>query len=430
MLPSQQQLLFPLLETLRDGGGSMRPHEVYEQLAERVGLPEDERLRQVPNGAEGRPIRAWARRVRNTRQQAVERGLIEDSGGGRYNIWSLTERARSGLYNSRAGVCITVYTTAGGTALWAECETAVGLFADDSVDLIVTSPPYPLQRQKAYGNRGELAHIDWLAECFAAYKPKLRESGSLIINMGDVWNKGLPTMSLYQERLILKLCDELGFQFCQRLLWQNSAKMPGPAEWVCVRRIRVTASTENVWWLSKSAWPKAHNQTVLRPYSESMRRRLAAGGEKAGGVRPSGHALKAGAFGDDRGGSIPHNLLASSNTSSNDGYLRACRAAGLPVHPARFAAELPEFCILLTTDPGDHVLDIFGGSNLTGRTAERLGRRWTTVEKSLAYAAGGLFRFAPEAVNMLDHDLLGEAFDHFTPATCREAGWPVAGAVG
>jgi DNA modification methylase len=409
VLPNQQQILFPLLKTLEDAGGEASPKAVYDDLARRVGLSDDEREATVPNGAEGRPINAWERRVRNARQQAVARGLVENGEGRRFNVWALTESALRSLRNARPGVCVVIYTTAYGQSVWGECQSAVGLFDDDSVDLIVTSPPYPLQRQKQYGNRDELAHVDFLTECFAAYKPKMRESGSLIVNLGDAWLKGRPAMSLYQERLILRLCDELGFHLIQRLVWENPSKMPAPAEWVCVQRIRVTPSTENVWWLSKTEWPKAHNDTVLRPYSESMRRRLAQGGEGKDRVKPSGHALKAGAFGDDRGGSIPHNLIIAANSSSNDDYQRACRAAGLPVHPARFPSAVADFSILLTTDPGDHVVDIFGGSNTTGRRAERLGRRWTAIEKSLAYGCGGMLRFDPEELSGFDRDLFAAA---------------------
>src|SRR3546814_14964440 len=111
-----------------------------------------------------------------------------------------------------------------------------------------------------------------------------------------------------------------------------------------------------------------------------MKRLLEAGGEPQS-RRPSGHVLSKGAFGQDRGGSIPHNLIEASNTTSNDQYQRYCRTHGLPAHPARFPAEVPDFFIRLTTEPGDVVSDPFRGSCTTAAVAERLARRWLAVEQ-------------------------------------------------
>lgn len=410
MIPSQQELLFPLLEVINAGGGEMSPREVYDELARRVGLSDEERAATVPNGAEGRHVNAWERRVRNTRQTAVARGYVEgEPGRRRFNLWAITEKTKRGLLNCKPGVCVIIYQSELGTSLWAECQSAVGLFEDESIDLIFTSPPYPLRRQKAYGNRDEEAHVEWLLACLSEWKPKLKETGSLVLNMADVWQPGSPTVSLYQERLMLRLCDEIGFNLNQKLFWQNPSKLPSPAEWVTVRRVRVTPSVEQCWWLGAGdgSRTKAKNANALRPYSESMARLLAAGGERSARVRPSGHAIKPGAFAGDNGGSIAQSLITAANTSSNDQYQRACRAFGLPVHPARFPQALPNFFIRLLTDPGDHVVDIFGGSATTGEEAERLGRRWTCVEKSLAYGLGGLFRFSADALRSVNRDLWG-----------------------
>lgn len=410
MLPEQTKLLFPLLETLCDGGGALAPNRVYDELAERVGLSGEDRRATVPNGAEGRPVNAWERRVRNTRQDAVRRGMIEnDPARRKFNLWELTETSKAGLLNCKPGVCVVIYETANGRSVWAEAETAVGLFTDNSIDLIVTSPPYPLVTQKDYGNRAEAAHIDWLVGLFAEWKSKLSETGSLFLNMADTWQKGRPTMSLYQERLIIRLCDEIGLNLCQKLFWENPSKMPSPAEWVTVRRVRLTPSVESLYWLSPSPNPKANNAAVLRPYSDGMLRKIAASGEAAGRRRPSGHVLKAGAFSDDRGGSIPHTLLVAANTSSNDEYTRGCRESGLPVHPARFPEAVPELAIKMLTDPGDLVVDLFGGSARTGKVAERLKRRWAVVEKSLKYACGGVFNFGAEQILNLDRELFDAA---------------------
>ena len=214
----------------------------------------------------------------------------------------------------------------------------------------------------------------------------------MFLNLGDVWIPNSPTMSVYQERLILELIDKLGYNLIQRLTWESPSKMPAPAEWVTVRRIRVNPSTENFWWLSPSRNPKADNRNVLVPYSDHMKKTLEKGTNA--GLRPSGHFVSEHAFAQDNGGAIPHALITASNTASNTRYLEACRKAGIKPHPARFPPALPEFAIKLTTERDDVILDPFGGSLETAETAMRLGRKFITCDRSRHYLDGGLLRFA------------------------------------
>lgn len=386
--PAQQQLILPLLESLRSRGGRAAPREVYDDVAARVGLEADARHQRTRAG--GTDCNAFERHVRWARQKAVLRGWVD---GQTRNLWALTESGQDSLRNARPGVVVTVYETDLGVCVWAECEAAMALVSPNSVNLILTSPPYPLLTRKSYANQHEEGrHVAWLARCVETWARTLTDDGSLLLNLGDTFVKGQPCMSLWQERLVLELVDRLGLHLAQKLFWENPAKMPAPAEWVTVRRVRVTPSVEQVWWLSKTPHPKADNRRVLRPYSADMKRLIERGARPQ--VRPSGHVVRAGAFAADNGGSIPHSLLVAGNSRSRDAYQQACKAQGLPVHPARFPEALAELGILLTTGPGDVVCDPFSGSNTVGAVAQRLGRRWLAVEKSLAYARGGMNRFS------------------------------------
>ena len=199
-----------------------------------------------------------------------------------------------------------------------------------------------------------------------------------------------PVRSLYHFRLLLALCDELGFELCQEFFWYNPAKMPAPAEWVNVRRIRVKDSVEYIFWLSASKFPKADNSRVLQAYSKDMERLIRRGIKQT--KRPSGHNITT-KFSRDRGGSIPANLIQCGNNESNSQYIKQSKTLGKKIHPARFPAELPRFFIEFLTEPGDVVLDPFAGSNTTGAVAERLGRKWIAVEKSRTYAKDSELRF-------------------------------------
>lgn len=259
-----------------------------------------------------------------------------------------------------------------------------------SVDLIMTSPPFGLVRKKTYGNEDAHLYCDWFRPFAEGFRNVLKDSGSLVIDIGGAWKPGAPTRSLYHFELLLMLCNEYGFHLCQEHYWWNPSKLPTPAEWVTVRRVRVKDAVNCVWWLSPTPYPRANNRRVLAPYSESMRELLRSGYTPK--TRPSGHVISD-KFGRDNGGSVPPNLLAIANTESNGRYQDYCRAQNIAIHPARFPLSLPEYFIRFLTDPGDLVLDPFAGSCVTGAAAERLQRRWLCIELNSEYLHGALARF-------------------------------------
>lgn len=259
-----------------------------------------------------------------------------------------------------------------------------------SVDLIMTSPPFGLVRKKDYGNEDADRFVEWFRPFAAGMRRVIKDRGSIVIDIGGAWRPGKPTRSLYHFELLISLCKDFGLHLCQEHYWWNPAKLPTPAEWVNIRRVRVKDAVNCVWWLSPSPWPKALNKRILAPYSDSMRSLLKNGYTPK--RRPSGHDIS-GKFGRDNGGSVPPNLLALANTESNGAYQDYCRANRLPVHPARFPSGIPEYFIRFLTDRNDFVLDPFAGSCVTGEVAEALGRRWACCELSEPYLKGALARF-------------------------------------
>jgi len=268
----------------------------------------------------------------------------------------------------------------------------------DSVDLIMTSPPFGLVRKKSYGNEDADAYCNWFRPFAEGFKRVLKDDGSLVIDIGGAWVPGQPTRSLYHFKLLVMLVEEYGFHLCQEHYWWNPAKLPTPAEWVNVRRVRVKDAVNTVWWLSKTPFPKANNRRILAPYSKSMKDLLKNG--YTAKMRPSGHDISD-KFMKDNGGSVPPNLLAIANTESTSRYQEHCRDNNIPIHPARFPPQLPEYFIRFLTEPGDMVLDPFGGSCVTGAVAEALGRNWVCCEMSEEYLNGALARFVPNPVPLL-----------------------------
>jgi len=286
-----------------------------------------------------------------------------------------------------------VYLTRNGACYVGDSLELLRRFPEDCVDLVVTSPPFALLRQKAYGNKDQAEYVDWLCGFGAEVRRVLRETGSFVLDLGGAYQRGVPVRSLYQYRVLLKMCDEVGFYLAEEFFWYNPAKLPSPIEWVNKRKLRAKDSVNTVWWFSKSEWPKADVRQVLAPYSERMKTLLRnPDAFYKPKDRPSGHDISRG-FGSDNGGAIPSNLLQIPNTESNSSYLRLAKLVGLEGHPARFPAALPEFFIKFLTTGDDLVVDIFAGSNTTGRVAEQLGRRWIAMELDASYVAGSALRF-------------------------------------
>lgn len=309
------------------------------------------------------------------------------------------------------------YITNLGAAYCGDSLQLLPQLADSSVNLVVTSPPFALQRKKEYGNKDQEEYIEWLTEFARLVHQKLANDGSFVLDLGGAYQKGIPIRSLYNFRILLRFCDDLGFFLAEDFYWFNPSKLPSPIEWVNKRKLRAKDSVNTVWWFSKSETPKADITRVLTEYSSRMKK-LLENPEKfyTPKKRPSGHDIGS-SFGKDNGGAIPSNLLQIPNTESNSQYLRGCKSLNIKGHPARFPAAIPEFFIRLLTDPGDLVVDIFAGSNTTGSVAEKEGRRWLAFEERRDYLATSTFRFLAEGATkeqikcIYDSIVTGEGID-------------------
>ncbi len=300
------------------------------------------------------------------------------------------------------------YRTKLGAAYLTDSLDALRKLPSNSINLVITSPPYALHFKKAYGNVAKTEYVDWFLGFAKEIFRVLTDDGSFVLNIGGSYNKGTPTRSLYHYKLLIRLVEEIGFHLAQECFWYNPAKMPMPAEWVTVRRIRVKDSVEYVWWFSKTPWPKASNLRVLKQtFSLDMHRLNRRGVRET--TRPGGYKINASWAEMKAAGAIPANfiqgdlfeveaeapedVLIMGNNAANDAYTLRCKAEGLQIHPARYPRALPEFFIKMLTEEGDTVLDPFAGSNTTGASAESLQRRWIAFECVEEYLRGSKFRF-------------------------------------
>jgi len=266
-LPSHNQLLLPLLQTLQEQGGSAKPSNLYPALEERfdIDTSEVEKFSKTDN--------RFRHRVRWVRQHALRDGLIKSPSR---NLWELTDYGDQTIGKVRPGLIFTIFETPNGTALWARAEDAAGVIQQKSIQLVYTSPPYPLIRPKEYGNLSSKDHVNWITELADMWKPLLRDDRSLVLNLGPTGVSGLPTQDPYIERIILKLIDTLGYHLMDRFVWHNPVALPSPKQWVAINRVRMKSAHEAILWFSPTGHPRANNKNDLKPYSQSTIDRAAA----------------------------------------------------------------------------------------------------------------------------------------------------------
>lgn len=294
------------------------------------------------------------------------------------------------------------YSTALGTMFRGKVEDALRspllVPYRGKVQLILTSPPFPLNRKKRYGNLNGSAYLEWLSSLAPELVGLLRPKGSIVMELGNAWEPGKPVMSVLGLKALLAFLEKGSLNLCQQFVWYNPARLPTPTQWVNRERIRVKDSFTHVWWMSGDERPRAHNKRVLKEYSPSMKQLLKSGRYNHG-RRPSEHNIGEKSFLRDNGGAIPSNVLVFSNTGTNDEYQKYCRKHQIQAHPARMPLGLADFFIRFLTNRNDVVLDPFAGSNTTGAAAEMRGRRWVSIEPRDDYIAAsrGRFSLAPES---------------------------------
>jgi hypothetical protein len=289
-----------------------------------------------------------------------------------------------------------VYSTPKGTVYGCFAEqfltSGVASKYRGKVQLLFTSPPFPLNHKKKYGNlRGE-AYLQWLASFAQSFRKMLAPGGSIVLELGNAWEPGRPVMSTLALEALLAFKTEGRLRLIQQFVSYNPARLPSPAQWVNVERIRVKDSFTHLWWLAPSDRPYADNRSILTEYSSSMKSLLRLKRYNSG-ARPSGHRIGEQSFLRNNGGSIPSNVLVFSNTSSTDAYQEYCRRNKLKPHPARMQSGVAEFFIKFLSRPDDLVFDPFAGSNTTGAAAEALDRRWLSIEVNPEYIRGSRGRF-------------------------------------
>lgn len=368
---------------------------LYRRAAATAGVSEAEATTRTPIGKGAQLHSLFERKVRWHQQTLKEAGILEHVPGER-GVWQLTKPAGKDLNQMDPTVSVVGFSTHLGIAILGSCDTVFSAI-DSPIHLVVTSPPYPLAKPRAYGNPTEAEYVDWICRMLEPIVKNLVRGGSICLNISnDIFEVGSPARSLYRERLVLALHDRLGLWKMDELVWENKSKAPGPVRWASLERTQLNVVWEPVYWFTNEPHSiRSNNRRVLQEHTQRHIDFIKSGGEKRDAVFSDGaYGIKAGRFSNETPGRIPRNILSFGHRcAAQTAYKKAAKAMGLPAHGAPFPMKLASFLIEFMSEPGDLVVDPFGGSFTTAHAAERLGRRWLSTDCMVEYVLGSATRF-------------------------------------
>jgi len=263
-----------------------------------------------------------------------------------------------------------VYRTDLGVLVIGNCLDTLRQIPPDSIDLVITSPPY--DRQPKYGD-GERYERDWYEGFFAEVTTEilraLTPTGSFILNYRS--KRYGSERGTLQYELVFMLRNQ-GFRFAEDYIWGKPSPPPG-------RFSRfLKDAVEYCFHFTKSDSWQFYPESCLAPArwdikDRERRRRLPHNYQRVN--EPSGHGRRRVQAGPD---------FVRPSTLLNFEPEFGPNPTG---HPARFPIQLPSFFIKLLTQPGQIVLDPFAGTCTTAVASQHLGRRWVMVEAEQKYAA-------------------------------------------
>lgn len=395
MIETHRQL--DLFESVLKVYGDGQPRSnaaLYDELRDTAGIPTEAWEERRPIGKSGELHSPLRRRLRWYQQSLRQAGVIERVPEKR-GVWQATAMGKEALTPAPPERALVAFSTELGVALWADCKVFRSLH--EPTTLILTSPPYPLRRPRAYGGPSVESYVDFICEALQPLASNLTPEGSLVPSVSnDIFEHGSPARSLYRERLVIALHERLQLSPMDTLIWWNNSKPPGPTAWASKKRVHLNVAWEPLIWMCRDPLRvKADNRRVLLPHTARHKKLIAAAGETRDAVYSDGaYRIRPGAFGNPTPGRIPRNVLPFGHRCADqDRYRAYARAEGLPVHAAAMPLALASFLVEWLTEPGDLVVDPFAGTVTTGRASEINGRRWVVTEKFLEYLLGARGRF-------------------------------------
>ncbi len=253
--------------------------------------------------------------------------------------------------------------------LTGDCLQKINEIPDESIDLIITSPPYADARQKTYGGTSPDQYVDWFIKRSAGLFRVLKSSGSFILNIKERCEDG--QRHTYVLRLILSLIEVQSWKWVEEYIWHKKTAAPG--KW----KYRFRDQWERCLHFTKTKDFKMHQDAVRIPIGDWKKTRLSnlsANDQNRQNSKTNSGIGRNISNWKNRELCYPSNVLTGAPVCHNTG------------HSAAFPLWLPEWFIKLFTDEGDKVLDPFVGSGTTLIAAKKLNRKGIGIEKKIEIA--------------------------------------------
>ncbi len=274
-----------------------------------------------------------------------------------------------------------------------DCFNLIKNQPDNSVDLVITSPPYSdiVNYGKSVSIKKPDDYVDWILPLFKEIYRVLKPSGSFILNINDKAEQGLRSTYIYD--LISRNSKEGELKLYDTYIWHKKNGIPNGSS----KRFRNT--TEFIFHFCKNQKElKFYMDRVLENPKESSNQRYNytmtnTQGEIVDGVRTRKKVKirKTNKQTDSNGSSIDEFVIREvPELIRPDNVFRFSTAGAsrdnLIKHPAPYHKELPLYFINLLTDKGDLVLDPFSGIATTGIACKELSRNYIGYELNEIYA--------------------------------------------
>jgi DNA modification methylase len=347
----------------------------------------------------------FKRKIRWQQQTMKQLGLLERVED-KKATWRLTEQGKSKLgvlHQISSDYKMIAFSTKLGLAIWADSTTLYSNL-DIPITLCLSSPPYPLNATKAYGNVTQKEYVDWICKAIEPIIKNLRDGGSIVLNLGnDVFIQKSPARSTYRERMIIAFEDNLGLYKMDEIPWINKSKPPGPTYWASITRQQLNCAWEPIYWFTNNPIKcLSNNNRVLQPHSEQHLKYLQ-NKHLINEYRinsDGAHIVRNTSYNNITKGKIPKNIFERGHKCKDqDEYKKYCKEINIPYHGASFPLDLAKFFISFLSDEEDLIVDPFGGSLTVAKGAEELNRRWLSSDNIWQYLRGAFGRFKTAEIN-------------------------------
>lgn len=251
--------------------------------------------------------------------------------------------------------------------LHGDCGEVLQAFPDQSIDLIVTSPPYADRRKNTYGGIAPEKYVAWFLPRSAEFLRVLKPSGSFILNIKEKAENG--ERHTYVLELILALRQQ-GWLWTEEYIWHKRNCYPG--KWP--NRFR-------------DAWERCLHFTKERKFTMNQEAVMVPMGDWAGSRLKSLSKNDVVRYDSQVGSGFGKNIAnwLERPMAYPTNVLHLATECGNKNHSAAFPQNLPEWFIKLFSNPGDTVLDPFVGSGTTLKAAHELGRNGIGIDLSAEY---------------------------------------------